>query len=411
VKPRLLVALLVLSGCLPQREERCAELNDELALCFGEAHQPIDCGLMSEADLTNLRDALRLLDCAALSTAQPIDGDLLAAGCRNLGYGCVEAINPLPQGPPARHPLILVNGIDNSPLFRYSQRIVAVLRGRGHQVHLAVDTPYDTPRRRALVLWQTVQRVIAGSGAEKVNLICHSLGGLDCRYLVSAGGAHWELFEEHAEIVARIASVTTVATAHRGTRAADVALGGLTEDERQDALVELATFFAEAASGRKLEEDVQLRGALVALTTAEAAAFNAEVVDAPGVYYQSWAGASLIEGRAPAGHQALLEELCATEDGGGLGYFRHEPDRLALPLAGLAALVGEDDPEHPGDYVPNDGLVPVSSARWGNFRGCVPADHMEQLGQHNLPDANVRTGFDVAHFYAQIAADLAERGL
>jgi hypothetical protein len=35
---------------------------------------------------------------------------------------------------------------------------------------------------------------------------------------------------------------------------------------------------------------------------------------------------------------------------------------------------------------------------------------MEQLGQHDLPDVNVRTGFDVARFYADLAADLAGRG-
>ena len=60
---------------------------------------------------------------------------------------------------------------------------------------------------------------------------------------------------------------------------------------------------------------------------------------------------------------------------------------------------------------PNDGLTAVASARWGRFRGCVPADHMEQLGQYDLPDVNVRTGFDVAWFYAAVAADLAEQGL
>ena len=48
---------------------------------------------------------------------------------------------------------------------------------------------------------------------------------------------------------------------------------------------------------------------------------------------------------------------------------------------------------------------------WGNFRGCIPVDHAEQLGQRDLPDANVRNGFDIAYFYADVAADLARRGL
>jgi triacylglycerol lipase len=63
-----------------------------------------------------------------------------------------------------------------------------------------------------------------------------------------------------------------------------------------------------------------------------------------------------------------------------------------------------------GEVEPNDGLTPVRSARWGNFRGCVPADHMEQLGARNLPDVNVRNGFDVARFYANVAQELSEMG-
>ena len=29
----------------------------------------------------------------------------------------------------------------------------------------------------------------------------------------------------------------------------------------------------------------------------------------------------------------------------------------------------------------NDGLVPVESAKWGDYQGTVPADHMDEVGQ------------------------------
>jgi hypothetical protein len=52
----------------------------------------------------------------------------------------------------------------------------------------------------------------------------------------------------------------------------------------------------------------------------------------------------------------------------------------------------------------------VASARWGNFRGCIPADHYDVVGQigHNTRDPV--TGFDAARFWAFVASDLAERG-
>ena len=81
---------------------------------------------------------------------------------------------------------------------------------------------------------------------------------------------------------------------------------------------------------------------------------------------------------------------------------------MALLLIPFTTTVGQvDDPSYAQQLVPNDGLTPVTSAKWGNFRGCIPADHMEQLGQRNLPDTNVQTGFDVARFYGDVANDLA----
>ena len=206
--------------------------------------------------------------------------------------------------------------------------------------------------------------------------------------------------------------MTTVATAHRGTRAVDAALGYAPGEDAAQAADRLATSFAGAFTPGDLEGDVRLRASVEALSTAAAAAFNAQVPDADGVYYQSFAGFSAPYGRAPEGQASLLEALCQNSDGrdGRLSFLgRH--DYLATPLIPTAELVAED-PELPEDQsMPNDGLVAVASARWGAFRGCIPADHMEQLGQYQLPDTNVRTGFDVARFYANVAGDLAERGL
>lgn len=54
----------------------------------------------------------------------------------------------------------------------------------------------------------------------------------------------------------------------------------------------------------------------------------------------------------------------------------------------------------------NDGMVPVSSARWGNFRGIVRADHLELLGWSlGFPDAQSGRPFDHLHFWTRAAAE------
>ena len=57
-----------------------------------------------------------------------------------------------------------------------------------------------------------------------------------------------------------------------------------------------------------------------------------------------------------------------------------------------------------------NGLSSRILGRYWRAMGCIPADHMEQLGQKNLPDVNVRTGLDMAAFYTNLAGDLAAKG-
>ena len=55
-------------------------------------------------------------------------------------------------------------------------------------------------------------------------------------------------------------------------------------------------------------------------------------------------------------------------------------------------------------------MVSVDSAKWGNFRGCIPADHYDVIGQMARISADPVTGFDAPRFYEWVISDLAERG-
>jgi triacylglycerol lipase len=57
---------------------------------------------------------------------------------------------------------------------------------------------------------------------------------------------------------------------------------------------------------------------------------------------------------------------------------------------------------------PNDGMISMASARWGEYLGTVHADHFAQT-----PDMTfVRPGedFDALAFYCHLLEDLARRG-
>ena len=63
-----------------------------------------------------------------------------------------------------------------------------------------------------------------------------------------------------------------------------------------------------------------------------------------------------------------------------------------------------------GELRPNDGLVTVDSAKHGIFLGCIPADHLGEIGEDALKRPNKLTGFSHTRFYRNLAFDLARRG-
>ncbi|MBL8952183.1 MAG: hypothetical protein JNK82_15480 [Myxococcaceae bacterium] len=399
--------LLLCVACAPREPAACTHLKGLLSRCVGTTAARLDCSTVTDSDVQRLTDVVEGTSCEVLVSALPADGNLQSATCRMFNVGCVAPASPAPRHQPTRYPVVLVNGIDTSPLFRYSDRIVDMLReGGGHDVHLATLTPYEPPRRRAPELWRRVRAILEATHADKVNLVCHSLGGLDCRWLVSPGGFALDA-PAGEDPASKVASITTFGTAHRGTRAVDLMLGLVPGGDAEEAIDDFAAVAGDWFTPEALERDPAVRDALNALTTVAAEAFNAETPDAPHVYYQSYAGLSHPLGETTAAAEQRAAELCRADDVSDATRSTGGRDDMALTLVPFDAVVSTKD----GARLPHDGLVSVDSARWGVFRGCVPADHMEQLGQRNLPDVNVTTGVDIARFYTELAADLALKGL
>ena len=197
------------------------------------------------------------------------------------------------------------------------------------------------------------------TGCEKVNIIAHSKGGLDCRYAISCLGVE-EL----------VASLTTINTPHRGCVFADYLLNVMPV-----ALKEKVADAYNVALKKLGDEKPDFIAAVSDLTASACTAFNEKVPDMDGVYYQS-----------------VGSKLNRASDG-------------RFPLNFSHQLVKYFDG-------PNDGLVAESSFPWGeNFtflttpgkRGISHGD-MIDLNRENIRE------FDVREFYVNLVSGLREKG-
>jgi triacylglycerol lipase len=224
---------------------------------------------------------------------------------------------PAPRGAPL--PVVLVHGLFGFDqvgvpgvrvhYFRGIVEHLAKLSCHAHAVRLARAA--SVPERAAMLVEQ-----IDKLGHERIDIIAHSLGGLDARYAVAKLG-----------LATRVRSLVTIGTPHRGSPIADLASEGPLGLARK----------AIAALG------VQMT-AVDWLTTAALEQFNRDVVDVPGVRYGCVVGGI----RSPSTPVSLA---------------------IAPAHAFLRKVAG-----------PNDGLVPMASQYWGETIAEIEADHFEQVG-------------------------------
>jgi triacylglycerol lipase len=298
----------------------------------------------------------------------------------------LSAATPLgatPAGRPTRYPLVLAHGFMGSAngFGGFHALIGDGLSADGHTVYRGSVAPFGMVHERALMLARDVDRALLETGAPKVNIVAHSMGGLDARELVSILG--------YGD---RVASVTTISTPHRGSAVADVGLK-LISGEHDEALDAFANAIGKTYSD--VAEDAHVLAALADMAEANAPAFNEAHPDDPRVYYQSWAGVSSVLGIPNA------KDLGACD--GELLAHAGRSDRMNGILVPNAAFVAHGS-------LSNDGLVLVSSAKWGTFRGCVPADHADEIGFMRPGALDPHTGFDFVRFYRNVAFELAARG-
>ncbi|MBM66175.1 MAG: hypothetical protein CMH55_08085 [Myxococcales bacterium] len=284
--------------------------------------------------------------------------------------------NPRPGRRQLAAPIVLAHGafgFDRVGALEYWSRIPSHLRSLGYEVYVTHVDPIAGTDVRAQRLGEQLYCLGAAVGAERFHLVGHSQGGLDARRL-----AHDPAFG-----AARIASITTVATPHRGTTAADLMMA---QEDGSPWMNALLSVYAAITSAPV--EAVDVRAQFSQLTTEHLEAFNRAYPDLPGIDYRSWAGRSV--------PNRLRQDRGEAECADGV-YPNPEGRDVVDPLFGLFW------PRIQEVEGANDGLVSVRSAKWGTFQGCVPADHIDEVGLIGDPERQRFSGFEYLVLFERIA--------
>lgn len=114
-----------------------------------------------------------------------------------------------------KYPIVLVHGIGfkDNRFFRAFGRIEKKLKSQGYKVFTAKIDGFGTIESNAEQLKNYIVRLSEKKGVEKVNLIAHSKGGLDSKYLIENLGGE-----------KLVASLTTLCTPHKGSPIATLIL-------------------------------------------------------------------------------------------------------------------------------------------------------------------------------------------
>lgn len=274
-----------------------------------------------------------------------------------------------------KHPIVLAHGLfgfselkvaNALPAVQYWHGIRDALVARGATVFTPAVPPSSAIEDRAVELARGIAAAaaqLAGqqprSGGITVNVVAHSMGGLDARYVIS----RLQPPEVH------VASLTTIATPHRGSAFADYVL-------RPGAGPLYVPHFYRllSAAGLGTAAFEQLTRSYMSRS------FNPRTPDQPSTRYFSF------------------------------GAVVDEPPVLS-PFRVSQRVIAEAEG-------PNDGLVSVESARWGEYKGTLMGvSHLDLINWTNRVKWTFKEwlgwqrDFNAVSFYLDIMDMLAREGL
>jgi len=119
------------------------------------------------------------------------------------------------EGCATKYPILFVHGVGfrDRKYLNYWGRIPSALEQKGATIYYGRQDSWGSIEHNAITLKDNIEKLLADVGCEKINIIAHSKGGLEARYAISSLG-----------MADKIASLTTLATPHRGSKTVDLLL-------------------------------------------------------------------------------------------------------------------------------------------------------------------------------------------
>lgn len=259
-----------------------------------------------------------------------------------------------------RYPLIMVHGIGFRDLryFNYWGRAPRYLQQSGATIYYGHQKAWGTIEENAEAIAKTIDLALEETGSAKVNIIAHSKGGLDCRYVIT-----------HLGYADKVASLTTMSTPHRGSELLDF-LNTLPKP-----LFRKLTQILDRSFAAFGDDSPDSYAAAQQLAPAYCKEFNKRTPDAENVLYQSYASVM---------RSSFSDSL------------------LFFPHLILWWMTREK----------NDGLVTESSAQWGNYLGTLKSKTIRGISHGDMIDLKREDikGFDSIEIYQNIVQNLKQKG-
>ncbi len=262
-----------------------------------------------------------------------------------------------------KYPILLVHGVayrDDIKILPYWSKIPSNLRRHGAKIYLSKQNAFNSHIDNALQIRKRIIKILEKTGAKKVNIIAHSKGGIESRYLVS-----------RLNMDNMVASITTLATPHRGSIISDTVLSFIKRKKLTHVTVKIFNSYAKIIG----DKNPNVLKAARELSNDFMKHFNQTTPNVENVYYQSYIG--VVSNTYPDFFITIQEKLLTKNEGC------------------------------------NDGVVSLKSAKWGNFRGIVKSDdnfgvsHFDIVGMRFVSEVST---FDANKFIINIVKDLKLRG-
>lgn len=256
-----------------------------------------------------------------------------------------------------KYPVILVHGIGAKDTKLFWGRIPERLRFAGANVFLGNTDSWSGVENNALSLRESVDFVLEKCETERVNLIAHSKGGIDSRFLIST-----------LRYAPKIASLTTISTPHYGSELID-----FISDRKyiHTKLAKKITYSLAKLYGDKSPDPHKI---LEDLTTKNMVNFNEINRDSNAVYYSSY-------------HSFMkngFDDLSHT--------FTYH---ILRKIAGL-----------------NDGVVSLKSSKWGDEFTLINGQKLGGISHSEIVDIKRKniSGIDIPSEYLKIINKLIDKG-